>query len=697
MVTFLNSSILTGLFAALVPLIILLITRQKVKKVYYSSLVFLRELRSQKIRTIKLRQILLLIIRTLIILLLIIAFARPTLQGPFTQGFKTRSKSSIVIIIDNSLSMSREENGIRLLNKAVDKLNDLLEMLEDGDEIFMLYASPGAEQLYEGPRYSINTIRKILNQIEPSQRSTDIFSALVKAKQILGNTVNINKEIYVLTDMQEVGFEKFQQLNAPLFDQTDIKLFFVSTDIKEFSNLSVSEIKIGNQLYERGKAIEIIATITNNGSYDERDKMIQLFIDDKRVSQASVDVQTGSSKTVRLNFTPEMTGIITGLIVLEDDDLMADNRRYFTLKILGQTRILVATSESSNLKYLQFALNIFPNVSYDIMTKLVEAGRDFDRYDVMILADVGSISPGFITAIDNFLREGKALLIFPGTNIDIKNYNEMFGARYNTPMLMSVEGNLNVRESFVTFSSFDYEHPILSTLFEKKPEHIDSPKFNYFIKAQPNKESRTIISLSNNSPFLCETDYASGKIFLFTSSIDMGWSDLPYKSIYIPLLHQCINYGITNKYLRNESYLVDNEIRMSYKVLNEITKITIVSPDKNEVFISPELRKNHYEIEYSEAEKTGIYTLMTGNEIFDKWAINFDANELRFKEIEENTISKYLGADRVMIMDGSDDVRDTIMSARLGLELWKYVLLVVVLFIILEMIISREAKKEERG
>ena len=85
MFTFLNSSILLGLIAASIPLIIHLITRQKVKRVFFSSLYFLRELRTQKIRRIKIRQILLLILRTLIILLLILAFARPTLKSNLAQ------------------------------------------------------------------------------------------------------------------------------------------------------------------------------------------------------------------------------------------------------------------------------------------------------------------------------------------------------------------------------------------------------------------------------------------------------------------------------------------------------------------------------------------------------------------------------------------------------------------------------------
>ncbi|MBN1155156.1 BatA domain-containing protein [candidate division KSB1 bacterium] len=696
MFTFLNSSILAGLVAALIPLIILLITRQKVKRIYYSSVIFLRELRSQQIRNIKLRQILLFIIRTLIILLLIFAFARPTMKSSMTHGFESQSKSSIVIIVDNSMSMSREVNGISLLTKAKEKLDDMMEVVREGDEIFLIYANSKADYIYEGPRFNVAMVRKIINKIEPSQLGTDIYSAMVKVKQVLENSHNLNKEIYIVSDLQEVGFDKFDPVSRSLFEQTDIKIYIMPLTANELNNLSVSGVCIGNQIYERGKTIDISAAISNNGFYDMKDKIVQLLIDGKRVSQSSVDVSAGSVRDVSLKFTPETFGLITGEIILEDDDLLSDNRYYFSLNIPYQTKILLLTGESVATRYLPLALNILPGISYDISQETSVDRIDFDAYDAIILSDVATITPDLNDKIDDFLKNRKTVIIFPGARVNIKNYNETLVKRYNMPTLISAKGTLASDDSlFVTFSSLDYAHPILAMIFEKKPDQFDSPRITSYIKVQPNKQSRTIINLSDNSPFLCETDYNGGKLIYFSSTADEKWSDLPYKSIFVPLLHQCINYGIRNNYLQIQFHIIDDEINVSYKVKHEIDNVRIVTPDKNEIFINPEMQRSDYNIRFSEARSTGIYTLMKGSELFDKWAINFDTRELRFKTIQEDTLDAILGQGHVMVVNDASVIHDSVKSARLGVELWKYFLMFVLLLLLVEMLISRESKKEE--
>ena len=102
---FLNSIILAGLLAALAPVVIHLLNRQKVRTVEFSSLIFLRDLQKTKMRRLKLRQWLLLIIRTLIVVLAVLAFARPTIKGDAFSVLGAHAKTSIVFLTDQSASM----------------------------------------------------------------------------------------------------------------------------------------------------------------------------------------------------------------------------------------------------------------------------------------------------------------------------------------------------------------------------------------------------------------------------------------------------------------------------------------------------------------------------------------------------------------------------------------------------------------
>ena len=73
-------------FAALaaLPIILHLLSRQRLKKIRFSSLMLLSRLEKSQMRRLRLRQLLLLILRTLAILALVFAFTRPLLRDQET-------------------------------------------------------------------------------------------------------------------------------------------------------------------------------------------------------------------------------------------------------------------------------------------------------------------------------------------------------------------------------------------------------------------------------------------------------------------------------------------------------------------------------------------------------------------------------------------------------------------------------------
>jgi uncharacterized membrane protein len=95
--TFLNPAILFGLLAASIPILIHLLNLRKLKKIEFSTLIFLKELQKNKIRKIKIKQWLLLLLRVLLILFIVLAFARPTLKSIAIGGTASTAKTSAVL------------------------------------------------------------------------------------------------------------------------------------------------------------------------------------------------------------------------------------------------------------------------------------------------------------------------------------------------------------------------------------------------------------------------------------------------------------------------------------------------------------------------------------------------------------------------------------------------------------------------
>src|SRR5918993_2544078 len=105
--SFLTPLFFLGVAALAAPILVHLVRRTRARRVQFPALIFVRQVPQRTIRRRTLQNVLLLLLRCLAILLIVIAFARPF----FTSGTSAKATSAAgatVILIDNSLSMRRD-------------------------------------------------------------------------------------------------------------------------------------------------------------------------------------------------------------------------------------------------------------------------------------------------------------------------------------------------------------------------------------------------------------------------------------------------------------------------------------------------------------------------------------------------------------------------------------------------------------
>ena len=140
--TFLSPSVFWLLGALSVPIIIHILNRFKVKEIHYSSILLINELKSNSIYRLNLRKILILILRLLFIASLVLMFARPVTKGFIPGWFAAEQESSLVIILDNSASMSASNNGKMFLNIAKNELMNLLPTFKKETQVIISQTCP---------------------------------------------------------------------------------------------------------------------------------------------------------------------------------------------------------------------------------------------------------------------------------------------------------------------------------------------------------------------------------------------------------------------------------------------------------------------------------------------------------------------------------------------------------------------------
>jgi hypothetical protein len=237
--TFLNSAFLFLLSAISIPLIIHFLSKRRIKTVEFSSLKFLEQMQKSRMRWLKIKELVLLILRMMVIGLVVLAFARPTLRG-----FKgsSRASSSAVIILDRSASMDAEGETGTLFDEAKRLASHLIDSFEPGDQITII-SSPGqGEPDIIGPINPGDKLRERLAAVDIGYQAGNIGQALKEARDILAKNPDLNREIYIFSDMQDGNF---RDLPKDLFSPKawkNIHLFTISPRSTGGNNIGISDV-----------------------------------------------------------------------------------------------------------------------------------------------------------------------------------------------------------------------------------------------------------------------------------------------------------------------------------------------------------------------------------------------------------------------------------------------------------------------
>ena len=694
---FLNPAVLLGLIAAVIPILIHLFNLRKLKKVEFSTLLFLKELQKSKIRKIKVKQWLLLALRVLIIVFLVAAFARPTIKHFSLGSASSTAKTTAVIILDNSYSMSVINEKGSYLNQAKKTAKELIENMQNGDEaavILTSYPKSGEQTLTSQKPKLINKI----NETKISYISHPLTDALNEASAIINNSQNFNKEVYILSDFQKFNFpEKIDttEMGKSLFDK-NTRVYTFAFNGKDVQNLTNKNLTVNNQIYEINKPISFTSTIRNNSKQIVRNSILSLFINGKRKAQASINLNPNETKQVNFETTLKESGFLEIISETEEDDILQDNKYFAGIYVPKQISVLVAADNPGDTEYVNTALS--NNLSDYIKLKSIKLTQinafNLKQFDVVII--IGFKLLNNYDRIRNFVNGGGNLILMPGSNSTLLQFNNLCKAIGLPSASAEVQINHGSQQPML-FDKVNFKHPVFSNIFQKgsKPQ-LDSPEIYHFFKTEPSGKGKTIISLIDKSSFLSEFQIKSGKVMLFNAAPVLSWSNFPIKGIFAPLMNKLIFY-LTSKNRTAKSVIAGNKIDVNLsKVI--LPQIKVVRPGKQMEFLDIDLEERKKFLDYDRTDLVGTYKFFSGDKLIDYADVNINPDESVLNYLNSKDFEKYINKlhfrDRIISLNTNEDFRSKIYQSRFGTELWKYFIILAFILAIIEMMVSKSSKKD---
>lgn len=693
---FLNPAVLFGLIAAAIPVLLHFLNLQKLKKIEFSTLAFLKELQKTKIRKLKFKQWLLLALRVLIILLVVSAFARPTLES-VNLGGTSAAKTTSVFILDDSFSMSVVTGNGSYFNNAKQVIKNLVNQLQQGDDAALILTS----QIEKGkqPTTSLTNIISELDDASVSTITPDYKSVFEQAKEILDKSDNFNKEVYIFSDFQnivtKINDDNLQAIQKYFDEQVRIYLFnFGSEDI---INAAVTNLQLDNQILETGKTVSFTATVNNLSNEGIGNGIASLFLNGVRSAQQSFNLAPGESQNLTFNTNLKEPGLVEAKVEIEDDDILHDNERFITFYVPEKINVLLLTDKNSDAAFIKTALQSVSegssiNVTEENLSDLSTAM--LNENDVVLIIGSGNLRNA--GQLRNYISSGGNVIIFPGSNSELPDFQLMV-SELGIPAPTAKLGEENNTQNPGYFDEVEYDHPLFVDLFENRKEtKVESPEIYVYFKMNRSGNAQPVITLTDNSLFLSEYSIGSGDVLVFNTAPLLSWNNFPVKSLFAPLINKIVLYQSTGNEIGKQIFGGD-EINVPTGSL-KLPQLKVIRPGKSEEFINPDELENNRFLSYNKTNEYGVYEFYSGDELIDFVAVNFNPEESTSEYLDEDKIEEFIGTisagNEYVFVEPESNYIDTVKQARFGTELWKYFLIIALLTALIEMFISKSAKKD---
>ncbi|MBI5266150.1 MAG: BatA domain-containing protein [candidate division Zixibacteria bacterium] len=690
MFNFLNPTILFAAAAAVIPLIIHLFSRRKVKVVEFSSLRHLKAMQRQQVRRLKIRQLLLLIIRTLLILAVVLAFARPTTRGGSAGAHAT---VSAVVLFDNSASMNRYVADGKLCDLAKKRTEELLATFTSGDQVALIPLASTDDELSTAGFGSAAVAGERLKRLGPGHRKGSLQAGLESAVKLIAGAANLNREIYLVTDRQRQSEPDKQAL-------ADCKatVYLVDLPTGDIDNDGITALDFGGQLIMPDHEFAVTATVRNYSDQIRTDQIASLFLDGRRVAQTGFSVNAGSEAVVRFAATVAQTGLHSGYVEIPDDILPEDNRYYFSFGIPERFNVLLVDNDPS-AAFVNLALTPSPDQNLFWSVKSVSPDQigetNIDQYDVIVLAGMPLLSQDAVSQIRAHVKRGKGLWLLYGPKADPGYFNRTWGDISGT-LIDAPAPPVITRAGFYTIKSVEMSHPIFS-IFGLSEEKFPEIRFFSLPTVHTSPSARVLMRFSGDRPALVETPLGQGKVLTLCGPIGPDFSDLVSHAFLVPMVSRIAEYLSSNLSIFDVRLFTDAIITRTLNVGAAITSpVELVTPDSSVFSVLPEDAQGSAVVRAHPTGAPGIYSLRYLGREIDRFAINVDPAECDLTIADKDQYAASLGAARANTIPVGHGVAASVAGFRVGRELWPIFGWLAVILISAEMLLGRGAPSEER-
>jgi len=554
---FLNAVMLAGISAAVLPIVLHLLSRARYRRVEWGAMMFLEDTETRQVDRSRLAQYLLLLLRILAIATIATAFARPISRHAF--GPSDGQRLAAAIVIDASPSMTHPEQSATRLDLARRAALGILGHLRRGDQVaLVVLGRPGDRD--SGLTTDLQDVASKLASLESAMSGADQADGVRRAEALLDVAGDVPREIYLVGDRQQSAWKNIESLEDRSKKRT--RVIAVPVGSTENANAWIDSIHLTGAPAIAGQQAEIELRIRNGGSVARSDLPVTITLDDKELDATRVYVAPGATEVVRRPITLGKPGSVVVKATSGASGMTSDDTALLAIDVSEPIRVTVISGESKSQlatspakdysgesDYLRLALTPIltgkkrGDDPFKFRVLSVEEWPELEtkKDRVVVLSDVGSIDAPRLRALEQFVFAGGGLLLAPGAKSDLKAWNDQLFRDGQGLAPAGIESVKSAGDEVVRLIGISTAHEIFG-FYAGRPDPLPPVSVIRWTKLLPQSSAGVLASLQSGDPLLVQKSFGRGRVAAIAIPLDADWSNFAYSNLYLPTMQSLVRW-----------------------------------------------------------------------------------------------------------------------------------------------------------
>ena len=579
--------------AAVVPIIVHLLSRRRRRLVRFPAVRFLRQSARRSMTRVSLKHLLLMLLRMAVLCLLALILARPILGGTGGRADPDRpvAGASAVIILDDSLSMSYRRGDVSWFERARNHALEVIDQLPPEAEAAVMTLSRPSLQFTRDR----NELRSRVTGLQPTMGAGSCPAALEQAAHALRERAAGAGGIFLLTDMTPSAWPGLSQrpeaeAGIPMVDLGEATtLDIVSVGDLEASNLAVTRLSHDGESLLQGAVLHLVAEFLCIGPQTE--EVVQCEFDGLPVDRRTVRLPANGSETVSFRVLIDEPGHHWGQVSFQNSDaLPPDGARMFSLEVAGAISVLCVAEqapagEPGGAYFFETALVPWAGPDRGLFKLKTVSPEELEAeqlsgFDVIALLDCPGPSPIVWERLEDFVAGGGALLVSAGPGLEPGDYSSDAARRVLPAAPGDVVSAPPGADGPLRMRVLKTGHPLVVSLTEAGADP-GRAAMRHCRRLELTGEGEELFSFGDGLPALVVRE-SGGRVGVFAGGFGTQWSDFPREQEFLPFCQELVLYLARAGAARLSSFQVGQRATIRFQASSPPTSITVVPPGAEE-------------------------------------------------------------------------------------------------------------------